>query len=122
MTEAQAEWDRCKPWIEAALVYANGTHTIEDIEHGIATGVFQFWPGKNAAIVSEVIRYPRLSALNFFLIGGDLSELKDMEPAVTEWAKSIGCKRVMGVGRRGFERAFKSSGFEPWWLCICKDI
>ena len=32
------EWERCRPWIEAALIYADGTHSIEDIAAGIASG------------------------------------------------------------------------------------
>ena len=122
MTEAQNEWARCKPWIEAALVHAHGTHTIADVEAGIAQGLYQFWPGERAAIVTELITYPRLMALNYFLIGGDLSELKDMEPRITAWAKGVGCKRVMGVGRKGFERAFRAAGYEPWWTCIARDL
>lgn len=122
MTPAQEDWERCKAWIAAALVHARGTHELEDVESGIADGTYQFWPGKNAAIVSEIIQYPRLRALNFWLIGGDLNELKDMEPSITDWAKAAGCSRVMGVGRKGFERAFTNHGFTLWWTCIAKEI
>ena len=122
MTDAQKEWQRCKHWIEAALVYARGTHLIEDVEAGIANGTYQFWPGERSAIVSEIIVYPRLKALNFWLIGGDLSELKEMEPIVVAWAKTQGCTRFMGVGRWGMQRAFRSQGYEPWWFAIAKDI
>jgi len=119
----RSEWGRCKPWIEAALEYSLGTHTIEDVEAGIESGLFQFWSGKNCALVTEVVTYPRLKAMNYFLLGGDLDELvNEIEPALTAWAKSIGCDRVFGVGRKGFERAFRKSGFSPAWYVIVKDI
>lgn len=118
-----SEWLRCRPWIDAALEYASGTHTIEDVEAGIADGRYQFWAGARSAIVSEVIAYPRMKVFNYWLIGGDLRELKYMEPRITQWAKQEqGCSRVIGIGRKGFERVFVSHGFKFGWTCIMKDI
>lgn len=117
------EWIRCRPWIEAALEYANGTHTIEDIEDGIAAGRYQFWAGKRAAIITEVIEYPQRKTILFFLIGGDLTELQEMEPRIVEWARTeLGCKESAGVGRRGFERAFSGHGYTQRWTCITKEL
>lgn len=119
----KAEWYRCKPWIEAALQYAEGTHTIEDIENGIEAGTFQFFCSRNSAVVTEILNYPRKKVLNYFLIGGDLDELiKEIEPPVSAWAKTEGCSLVVGIGRKGFERAFRDSGFRPCWTAICKDL
>lgn len=93
-----------------------------DIETGIALGRYQFWAGERSAIVTELIHFPRLTALNYFLIGGDLSELKTMEPRISAWAKTMGCSRVLGVGRAGFERAFKQAGFTRRWTVIAKEL
>lgn len=122
VSEDRSEWLRCRPWIEAALTYADGTHTIEDIEAGIASGRFQFWAGKRCALVTEIIEYPRLKALNFFLIGGDLGELMQLEPQISGWARAHGCSRALGVGRKGFERVFAAHGFRPKWTYIAKDL
>ncbi|MBN9535027.1 MAG: hypothetical protein J0H10_16930 [Alphaproteobacteria bacterium] len=124
MTEAQNEWARCRPWIEAALPSTRGTHTIQDIEEGIAEGRFQFWPGKKSAIVTEIVVYPQYKALNFFLVGGDLSELiNEMEPAITRWAKhAYGCKCVALIGRKGWARALRSKGYEEVMTVTVKDL
>lgn len=116
------EWDRCKEWIAGALQYADGTHTLADIKDGIAADRFQLWAGDNAAIVTEIIGYPRKKALNFFLIGGDLSELKIMEPVICQWARLQGCTRAIGVGRKGFQRVFAEAGYEPRWFYIAKEL
>lgn len=121
--EDRSEWLRCRSWIEGALAFTGGTHTIEDIEDGIASGTYQFFCSPNSAVVTEIIVYPRAKLLNYFLIGGDLEELvEQIEPHVTVWAKSRGCSRVVGIGRKGFERAFRGSGFKPCWTAISKDI
>jgi len=119
----RAEWYRCRPWIEDALVYAGGTHTIEDIEEGIGNGNFQFWSGPKCAVVTAITDYPRQRVMNYFLIGGDLKELHDfIEPRVTHWAfYEQNCDRVIGIGRKGFERVFADSGFRHGWTFIVKD-
>lgn len=123
MSEDRSQWIRCKPWIEAALPYARGTHTIEDIEAGIESGQFVFWAGPKSAVITEVLQYPRKRVLHYFLLGGDLRELVEfMEPRITAWAKSIGCNGVSGAGRKGFERVYAKSGFELAWTVIYKDI
>lgn len=120
---SKAEWHRCRPWIEAALEYAGGTHTIEDVEAGIGAGRYQFWAGENAAIVTEIITYPRLKALHYWLIGGSLKELKDMERRISRWAKEeLGCSRATGIGRKGFERAFQGEGYRFAWTCIVREL
>lgn len=123
MSEDRSQWIRCRHWIEAALPYARGTHTIEDIEAGIESGQFVFWAGRRSAIITEILHYPRKRVLHYFLIGGDLRELVEfMEPRITAWAKENGCSAVSGAGRAGFERVFAKSGFEPAWRVIIKDI
>ena len=128
---ARQEWVRCRPWIEAALPYCYGTHSIEDVERQIAEGRLQFWPGERCAVVTEIVEYPRLRALNIFLVGGDprsepgasLDELLEkMEPAVIAWAKALGCTRVAQTGRRGWSRVLKPLGYETTLSVMLKEI
>lgn len=118
-----ANWKRCRPWIEAALPYCYGTHTIEDVERQIAEGKLQFWPGHACAVVTEIVDYPRLRALNFFLVGGDLNELlQKMEPAIVAWAKALGCTRVAQTGRKGWSRILAPLGYQTTLSLMIKDL
>jgi hypothetical protein len=118
-----AEFFRCSHWLEAALEYSGETHTIEDIAEGVEAGRYQFWPSLNAAAITEIIVYPRLKALNWFLAGGDLDELKVMRPYVELWAKEHGCSRSTIAGRRGWERSFlKDEGYEAKWFVVSKEL
>ena len=123
MGSAEREWARCKHWIVAAVPYCYGTHTIEDIESGIASGQFQFWPGERCALITEVLEYPRVKALNFFLVGGSRKELVDrMEPMIVTWARTIGCTRVAQAGRRGWARVLQPKGYRPVLTMMLKEI
>jgi hypothetical protein len=109
--------------VAAALEYSGGTHKIEDIAEGISRGQFQLWAGRDSAVVTEIIVYPQLKDLHYFLAGGDLDELRMMRPIIESWGKEIGCSRVSLAGRKGWERTFlKDEGYEPRWFILCKDL
>lgn len=121
--EDKSEWQRCRPWIEEALKYSAGTHTIEDIEAGIATGAYRFFSSPKAAVIVEVIECPQKRILNYFLIGGDSDDLKTkIDPLASAWAKAKGCKLAIGNVRKGGERLFADIGFRPRWITISKDL
>jgi len=119
----EAEFERLRHHVAAALEYSGGTHKVEDIADGIRRGQFQLWPGKNSVVVTEIIVYPQLKDLHYFLAGGDLDELRLMRPIIESWGKEIGCSRVSLAGRKGWERTFlKGEGYEPKWFILCKDL
>jgi GNAT superfamily N-acetyltransferase len=121
--DGQAAWIRCRPYVEAALARAGGTHCIEDVARLIGEGRAHFWPGRRCAVVTEFYDYPRLRACNLWLIGGDLRELLAMRPAIETWARAQGCTRILGGGpRRGWERVLGSLGYRPGWIIYCKDL
>lgn len=116
-------WARCRPYVEAALAEAGGTHGIDDVARLIAEGRAHFWPGRRCAVVTEFYDYPRLKACNMWLLGGDLRELLAMRPVIEAWARGQGCARVVGGGpRRGWERVLRGSGYRPGWIIYCKEL
>jgi hypothetical protein len=116
-------WLRCRPYIEAALERAGGTHAIEDVARLIGEGRAHFWPGERCAVVTEFHDYPRLKACNLWLLGGDLSELMRMRSAIEAWARAQGCTRILGGGpRRGWRRLLAPHGYRPGWIIYCKEL
>lgn len=116
----QAAWERCRPYIHAALQYGDGTHLIEDVEARIEDGTAVFWPGERSAIVTEIIETPRKTILNFWLAGGDLDETTNhMRPVIEAWGKSQGCTASSIVGRPGWVRTLKGEGYgSPLSICL----
>lgn len=117
------EWIRCKPWLEAALKYSDGTHTIDDVEAQIKAGRIQFWPGLNGAVVTEIQEYPQKTVLNVFLCGGDLRECLEMgDNFIEPWAKENGCTAVRQYGRKGWTRALLKHGWREVFFVMQRDF
>lgn len=124
MPETPAEaWTRCRPYLEAALAHAGGTHGIDDVARLIEEGRAHFWPGRRCAAVTEFYDYPRLRACNIWLLGGDLKELLALERVIDAWARAQGCGRLLGGGpRAGWARILRPRGYRPAWTIYCKDL
>lgn len=116
----EEQWTRCEPWLAAALEHAGGTHTMDDVKAAVLAGDMQFWPGRGAAIVTQINVYPRLKAVWFFLTGGDMAELLAMKPVIEAWASGLGCTRAECGGRFGWERVLKD--YQRFCVVLTKEI
>lgn len=121
----ERDFDRLAPYIEAALGYTGGTHTLDDVRRGIADGRLQFWPASDSFIITEIALYPTgLKVVNFWLAGGHLDELEPLLYIVEGWAKEQGCSTATCTGRRGWERSFltKAAGWTPALTFYAKEL
>lgn len=115
--------DEARPVLEKALDLAGGTHTWEDVVQAVHTGHLQFWPGVRSAIITEIIEYPRMRTLHFFLAGGNIAELKVMLPPIEAWGQSKGCTSASLTGRLGWSRSFLTQdGWTPKAVVMTKDL
>lgn len=117
MTEMwEREFERVWPFLAPALERTGGTHGRNDVRCEIEAGSMQLWPGERAAMVTEIVAYPRLKACRVFLAGGALDELRTMETAITAWARELGCDRIELLGRPGWERALPCGRRIATWM------
>lgn len=120
--ELRDEFDRCKGWIEDALEYSNGTHDIADIQEGVESGRFQFWPGKNSAVITEIYVYPKKKVFHIFLAGGRMDELLEMWDSIEIYAKVVGCSSLSVSGRKGWTRVLESRGAKHLCTTVIKEL
>lgn len=114
---------RLRQHVDAALEYSGGTHNFEDIVEMVQDNKLQVWPASESIVLTEIIIYPRLKNLHYFLAGGDLIELSRMRPMIEAWGKSLGCTRVTLAGRKGWARTFlQDEGYRPQWSVMAKDL
>ncbi|MGF7213098.1 hypothetical protein GGE65_007734 [Skermanella aerolata] len=115
----ETAWDRCWPFLEPTVELA-GTHGREDVEAMIQTGRWQFWPGREAAVITAVIRHPLLAECQIVFAGGKLAELIEMEKSINTWAQAQGCSRMLIAGRPGWERVL--GGYSRNFAVLIKEI
>jgi hypothetical protein len=104
------------------LAQSGGTHAWDDVAKGVFEGRYQFWPKEGAAVVTEVVTYPRKKVLHVFLAGGELAQIIDLQPEVAAWAKTQGCTGFTQAGRYGFHRALKDHGWRTKFVVMEKDF
>jgi hypothetical protein len=109
--------------LEAALAHAGRTHELRDVEVLVRDGAAQFWAALSSAVVTLIEDDPRERRLLVWLAGGDLDELTaEVLPQVEAWARANRCRRLLVIGRPGWERALKPKGFAPLARVIAKDL
>jgi hypothetical protein len=119
----EATWARAVPYLDAALAHAGRTHDLSDVEALVRRGEAQFWAATKSALISVVEDDPRERRLLIWLAGGDLHELSaEVLPRVEAWARTQGCRRLLIVGRAGWERVLKPQGYAPLARLIAKDL
>lgn len=108
----EVEWKRCKPWIEKAIKHQD-MYNIDDVENQIRKGFFTLWPGKNSAIITEIVVFPQIKIMNLLFCGGDYSELQSIvDTSIEQFAKQLGIQRLSGGGRKGWIRKLKHLGWK----------
>jgi hypothetical protein len=114
-------WERCVPYLQAALDRSIGGYALEHVRAMIDHGEAQLWPTDNSAGVSSLNRYPTgLKTIDLWLAGGDLRELKSSEQIATRWARETGCRKAVIFGRKGFLRELP--GYREVGRILVKDL
>ena len=118
-TSFSANADRCRKWIVDALRYAHNSHTYEQVIDIVKRGDAQLWALKDSAIVTEIIDYPQRRTLRFWLAGGNLKTLLEVEPKIRKWSILYRCEAVEIIGRKGWKKVMKD--YEPTAIVLVKE-
>ena len=102
---------RFEPEIEAALSYAEGTHTYDDIVQMVLQGRLFFKALDKSYLLIEIINYPRSNHLNVFLAGGDLEEILNTQKDLEDMARSHECSHITLSGRKGWLKPLSKQGW-----------
>ena len=97
-------WERWSPELAKALL---DTHTLDDVLDLLKSGDAQLWTDPEAAVVTEIVIYPRKKVLRAWLASGKYEGIRRIEDRVIPWAKGYGCQEIQIVGRLGWRRRLK---------------
>ena len=111
-------WPFIEGYMKKAAKYTYGRFEAEDIKEGLLKNPQQLWVAFNdkkiyGAVVTEVTKYPRMTALTVhFLAGIDFESWKDpMLKLVQQFGKDNGCTLIDSYGRPGWEKVWANYGY-----------
>jgi hypothetical protein len=113
-----------RPRIEEALRLGGGTHTFGDLAQRVANRRAQWWQSQDerGVIITELLDFPRLRAVNYWIAAGDLEACASLVPQIEAWAIGEGCVRAIGQGRAGFARWARSLGAVTVGTAFAKEL
>jgi len=121
-------WDEVVPLISAALEYSEGEVIPEDLVKPIKIGKMQLWvamsDGVIAAMITEIVVYPRKRILRVITIAGKdgrgMSKWYGFLPLVEGFAISNNCSSLEAWTRKGMAK--KLTDWEHKYMVITKDL
>lgn len=116
--DIETMWPFIEGYMKRAAKYTYGRFEAEDIKEGLLKNPQQLWVAFDdkkiyGAVVTEVTKYPRMTALTVhFLAGIDFESWKDpMLKLVQQFGKDNGCKLIDSYGRPGWEKVWANYGY-----------
>lgn len=128
-----AVWPHVRAYVAAVLDRdGSGRFETSDILATLLRGEATLWVAWNkeretadAAIITEIIQYPRLSECRFWIIGGRPGTFRSWVFAardmIEDYARAHGCGFVSGAMRRGWVR-IGGPGWHESGVTVEKDI
>ena len=114
--------DRHRKHIDAALEYAQHSHTFDDVVAMVMHGQLRLWSLPNSVMLTEILTYPRYKTYHIFLGGGELQEILAMHPQIEAAAREAGCSKLSVTGRHGWQKPLKAHGWVPAHVTCTKDL
>lgn len=98
--------------LQKALSVGGNTHTAADIAAAIDRGEMQAWVNGDSLVVTEIVNFPQISAINIVIAVGSLSEVMSLQPVIEEFGRHHGCSVMRMQGRKGWERVLPHHGWQ----------
>lgn len=102
-------WEKARAFILPAL---EPQDTEADLVADLESGHAQLWIDPAAALVTQIVTEPR--SIHAWLGGGDIAGLLRLMPTVEDFGRAMGCGYASVEGRKGWARALKPYGYEPF--------
>ena len=116
-------WNKISDYMEGAAKYTHGRYSAQDIKEGLYKNSWQLWIAYDdnkiyGAVITEVIKYPRLNALIMHFTGGIKLKLwkDDMLSLLRGFASANQCKTIESHGRVGWKKVFENDGFKSKFM------
>jgi len=109
-------WDFSEKYFQMALDRADPETPIDVIRRDVESGAARIVPGQKSACLVYLV-YSKM--LHVRLAGGEMDDLRAIEPTVELMARREGCSAVTALGRSGWGRALRDIG---WTSMAYKEL
>lgn len=92
-----------------ALSYQGGLYTLKDIMERLEDGRMQSFAEGDTWVITQIVDYPQKTALNIFLVVGNLDEAIKAEERIVAFAKEINADLITAFGRPGWKKMMHGS-------------
>lgn len=103
---------RWRTGIEAALDYAEGSHTFDDVVRKILTNEVHFFAYPDCFLIMQVVLYPQYKNYHCFLAGGNQTALDRARDDMIANARALNCRHMSISGRHGWVRRLASRNWK----------
>lgn len=125
VTEANIKnvWQILEPYIEINLRYGVHTETKRGVYDLLLSGHSQLWLNKDSFVITVIQTINVGKALVVgFAYGNKHHCIEMVDGKIKEWAKTMGCKKIIINGRLGWKRFLKKNKFKPKAIILVKEI
>lgn len=103
---------RWRDGIEAALSYAEGSHTFDDVVRKILTNEAHFFSYDDCFLIMQLVHYPQYKNYHCFLAGGNQAALDNARDQMIANAKALQCRYLSISGRHGWVKRLVSRNWK----------
>lgn len=115
------QWAKWRPRFAEAMDLT--FDTMDGLEKMVFQGRLQFWPGQEAAIITEIYTYAGgEKVIQAKWAAGDMTEITQMAAGIEAFGRSQGCTTSLIEGRGGWAKPLKVLGYQPWSVTLKKKL
>lgn len=97
--------------------------TMEGLEQMVFQNRLQFWPGRDAAVITETHTYPSgEKVIQGKWAAGNAEEILAMVPGIEAYGRMLGCGTVLVEGRAGWVKPLKAQGYKFFSVTLKKAL
>ncbi len=120
-------WPKILPWAEDFCQHSQGSYDPPFIKEKLQKGQMQCWlvmKGEEIAAVclTEIRKTLIKECVIVVMTGDDMASWVHLLKLLEKYAISMGCKKMVGIARPGWERVIKPMGYRKTHVQVEKDL
>lgn len=121
-------WEVALPLMGTFFERVKGRYKPEHVLEALNSAMMQLWivmqgHTVKAACLTEVMQFPNAKEFRIIMmVGADRELWTHFLSRLEEYARDIGCDKIIGIARPGWERIIDKMGYEKTHVYLEKDL